>query len=242
MPRVHPPTLRPLAAADQPALNRRLRRVLMHELARLQPAVARSAAACGAERYRKHFDSYAHAGVLLFHGLSASPSLRQSYAGFAQCPGLVSLTGLGTSDPDRLGVCFSHLADSNTTRPAAFLAGLIPGQVARVSRAGVEVVQLYLWRWDRAVLPLAQARDGTGLRVLGYSPNAVELSVWLALVVHRLTLLIRHRLGSLARTTTLLTLLRLVLSQLSIHDLADLTPATALPQQLCLPGLAAAPT
>lgn len=141
MTHVPPPSVpRPRARrAARPGLNRRLRRWLAAELGRLRPALVAAARACGAERYRKHFDSVAHASLLLFHGLSGGPSLRQSYAAFAGCPGLVRLSGLAaTADPDdeRLRVSFSQLADSNHTRPPAFLGGLVPALAARARRAG----------------------------------------------------------------------------------------------------------
>lgn len=95
----HPPerSMRFAPLVDQPQPNRVLRRMLADELARLQPTIATSAAACGAERYRKHFTSCAHACLLLFHGLSRGASLRQSYAAFSACPGLVELSGLTAS-------------------------------------------------------------------------------------------------------------------------------------------------
>lgn len=125
--------------AARPSLNRALRRWLAQELGRLRPALVAAAQACGAERYRKHFDSLGHACLLLFHGLSGSPSLRQSYSAFASCPGLVALSGLAAgADPgdERLGVSFSQWADSNHSRPAAFLGGLVPSLAARVRQAG----------------------------------------------------------------------------------------------------------
>ncbi len=123
------------AQSRQPALNGQLRRWLARELGRLRPAVRASAARCDAERYRKHFDTFAQTSVLLFHGLSGSPSLRQSYGAFAACPGLVALSGLGDpgAAPDAgLRISFSQLAASNTSRPAAALAGLLPAWSARV--------------------------------------------------------------------------------------------------------------
>jgi hypothetical protein len=119
---------------DQPQPNRALRRMLADELARLQPAIATSAAVCGAERYRKHFDSFAHACLLLFHGLSRGASLRQSYAAFSACPGLVELSGLATTR-DTLAVSFSQFAASNTSRPAAFLSQLLPAVLGRLERS-----------------------------------------------------------------------------------------------------------
>ncbi len=75
---------------------------------------------------------------MLFHGLAGLPSLRQSYAALAGCPGLIRLSGLAT-DPtgEGLAVSFSQVATSNTSRPAAFLAGLVPRLSARVRQLGV---------------------------------------------------------------------------------------------------------
>lgn len=126
------------ASTSQYRLNRRLRRWLARELRGLEPQIVASAAACRGDRYRKHFDSLAHACLLLFHGLSGSPSLRQSYETFAGCPGLMAVARLATASADELlGVSFSQFADSNTTRPAAFLVGLIPALVQRVRESGL---------------------------------------------------------------------------------------------------------
>jgi hypothetical protein len=119
---------------DQPQPNRGLRRLLADELTALRPAIAASAAACQAERYRKHFDSFAHACLLLFHGLSRGASLRQSYAAFSACPGLVDLSGLAT-EGNALAVSFSQFAASNTSRPAAFLSQLLPALVQRLQHS-----------------------------------------------------------------------------------------------------------
>jgi len=124
--------------ARQRVLNRRLRRWLAAELVALRPVVKRSATQCGAHRYRKHFTAFAHTCLLLFHGLAGLPSLRQSYPAFAGCPGLVRLSGLA-ADPAgaELDLSFSQLAASNTSRPAAFLAGLVPVLSERVRHLGV---------------------------------------------------------------------------------------------------------
>lgn len=130
-------SIAPTPTLTQPGLNRRLRRWLAAELGSLRPQLAVAAARCGAERYRKHFHSFAHACLLLFHALSGAASLRQSYAAFAVCPGLVALSGLGLPDQpedEGLGVSFSQFAQSNTSRPAAFLGLLIPSLVERVRR------------------------------------------------------------------------------------------------------------
>jgi hypothetical protein len=108
---------------------------LARELHGWRPAVRASTAACQGERYRKHFDSFAHLSLLVFHGLSGLPSLRQSFGAFAACDGLVALSGLGAPQaaPDAgLRVSFSQYAASNTSRPAAFLSGLLPRLAARV--------------------------------------------------------------------------------------------------------------
>ncbi len=126
------------AGRAQPGVNRRLRRWLAAELRALKPNIAVSAANSRADRYRKHFGSLAHACLLLFHGFSGNPSLRQSYEAFAGCPGLVAMAGLDTPSSDgQLAVSFSQFAESNTSRPAAFLAGLIPALLQRVRQGGL---------------------------------------------------------------------------------------------------------
>ena len=126
-------------ASNQFSPNRQLRRWLARELRRLRPEIAATAAHCKADHYRKHFHSFAHACLLIFHGLSGSQSLRQTYAAFATCRGLVKLSGLAPSDdPDdeSLSVSYSQFAASNTSRPADFLGHLIPSLVAQVRQWG----------------------------------------------------------------------------------------------------------
>jgi len=120
---------------SQLSLNRRLRRWLAKELKGLRGVIGLSAMRCRAEHYRKHFGSFGHASLLLFHGLSGGASLRQSFVAFAACEGLVSLSGLMATNAlgqDELGVSFSQFAASNTSRPAEFLGGIIPYLVKRV--------------------------------------------------------------------------------------------------------------
>jgi hypothetical protein len=138
MPRAPATSILDSPVAHQPGLNRRLRRWLAAELYALRPVLRASAARCQANHARKHFDARAHACFLLFHGLSASPSLRQSYTAFAGCPGLVALAG-GATNPagDGLDVGFSQAAASSHTRPAAFLAGLVPVLSQRVRHLGI---------------------------------------------------------------------------------------------------------
>ena len=97
-----------------------------------------------------------------------------------------------------------------------------------------EVVQVYLWRWQIELF-LRWLKGQLHLpRLLGHSENAVELSVWLAVLVHLLTLLAARALG-LARRSPLL--LRRLAAALQHLDPAALDPPTGRPVQLCLPGL-----
>lgn len=161
----------PAGRAQQPQLSRRLRRWLAGELRQLVPLVQQSGAACQADAGRRHFTAVAHACLLLFHGLSASPSLEQSHARFAQGSGLARLSGLAVLDaedqvdPDLLGVSYSQFALSNTTRPAPFLAGIIPALVARVRAAGA--LGAVPFPWELVSL------DSTFLRL------SLALSPWL---------------------------------------------------------------
>jgi hypothetical protein len=133
----------PRSSVPRPApavgVARRLRRWLASELLALRPVVEASARTCRAEHSRKHFTSYQQVCLLLFHGLAARGSLRQSYEQFAACPGLVAASGLGTADgSERLGVSYSQLAASNGTRPAGVVAGVAQHLLARLRRAGVD--------------------------------------------------------------------------------------------------------
>lgn len=135
MVRPHPkPSMQIATQPCQP--NRALRRLLVHEFKRLRRDLAYTTAATQADRYRKHFSSPAHAFFLLFHGLSGGQSLRQSYAAMSWCSGVLAASGLAAS-PGRLAVSYSQVAASNTSRPAAFLTGLIPRMLTRLRQRGV---------------------------------------------------------------------------------------------------------
>jgi hypothetical protein len=123
-------------APTAPSLPRRLRRWLAGELTALAPVVTASAAQCAADRYRKHFHSYAHTCLLVFHGLRPGHSLRQSYTAFAATPGLAALSGLAVPGTDRLRVSFSQVTASHTSRPAAWLAGVVAHLLPRVQAGG----------------------------------------------------------------------------------------------------------
>jgi hypothetical protein len=173
-------------------LNRRLRRWLACELQVLRPVIEASATACGAEHSRKHFTSYRHLCLLLFHGLSSHPSLRQSYEHFGACRGLVAASELGRDDgAERLGVSYSHLTTSNGTRPAALLVGVVSHLVARLRQDGLGalptsdpllgslVIQdstflrlsLRLAHW----LPTLRRPDGSGVRVQVWLHPSLDL-------------------------------------------------------------------
>lgn len=146
-------TLRPVV--DSPDPNRHVRRFVAREIQRLQDAVRDSAAACDADRYRKHFDAVAHFGLLVFHGLQPAASLRGSYGAIYQCPALLAASGLVQPDGAPT-VSFSQFAASNTTRPAAFLLGILPTLIERVQHSAL----------PRADRPAAlRIIDGTFLRL-----------------------------------------------------------------------------
>jgi hypothetical protein len=154
-------TFRPVIVT--PDSNRRMRRCMAREIRQLQAAVRVSAAACAADRYRKHFDAVAHFGLLVFHGLQPSASLRGSYAAIYQCPTMLAASGLVQPDGTPT-VSFSQFAASNTTRPAAFLLDILPALIQRVQQRAL----------PRADRPAGlRVIDGTFLRL------SQQLADWL---------------------------------------------------------------
>ena len=96
-----------------------------------------------------------------------------------------------------------------------------------------EVVQVYLWRWQIELF-LRWLKGHLHLpRLLGYSENAVLLSVWQAILVHLLTLLAARALG-LGRRSPLL-LCRLAAALQHLDPARDSVRPTA-PAQHPLPG------
>ncbi len=134
------------------ASSRQVRRLLA-------PSIRRAARTPGANRYRKHFPTAAHLWILLLHGLSAAPSLRQTYAMLGTVPGLFARLGLGQ------GISFSQLARSSTSRPSACAEALLADVIAQAQRA---VVPDRSWR----ILRRVQLIDSTFLRL------SVKLSPW----------------------------------------------------------------
>ncbi len=135
-----------------PACSRRLRRILV-------PAIRHAARTPGADRYRKHFPAVAHLWLLIIHGVSGAPSLRQTYALLATTTGLFARLGLGD------GLSFSQLARSSTSRPSACVEALLATLVVQARRT---VVPDRSWRLLRKV----QAVDSTFIRL------SLQLSPW----------------------------------------------------------------
>lgn len=176
------------SVVDQPSLPRRMRRMLAAELTHLDAVITRSAAACDADRYRKHFTAVAHATLLLFHGLSGQPSLRRSYAAISTSPGLLERVGLRAPDGERLTVSYSQFAASNTSRPAAFLDGVLADLQRRVRALGprqrnappaeLTVLDTTFLRLSVAAapwLPTRRHRGHSGVQVLVRYTPAVEV-------------------------------------------------------------------
>jgi len=180
MPTPRLPTIR----QDTPVLPlpRRLRRWFATIMRDLAPVIVASAAACDANRYRKHFWATTHVQILLLHRLLGSPSLRQTYALLAACPEL-----LGQPPNTAPPVSFSDLADSSTTRPAALLAGLLPTLLQWAHRQrGRQDLPPTLRLLDATFFPLSQRHAawlpisrGVQLQVL-YAP-AAQLPEWVEL-------------------------------------------------------------
>lgn len=88
-------------------LGRRLRQLLT-------TPIQIAAAVPGADAYRKHFPAQAHLWFLVWHTLSAAPSLRQSHAAASADPPLWPQLGLPPT-----GISRSQLARSSISRPLA---------------------------------------------------------------------------------------------------------------------------
>ncbi len=153
-------------ASSQPGPNRRLRRWFAARMRRLERSIDRSAASCLADRYRKHFHCFSHAYFLLYHGLSGGESLHQTYDVFVENLDLADRGGFRVLDEERLSVSFSQLAESNTTRPAAFLSGLVSELVAEVRASG---------QADALPMPMdLRVLDSTFLRI------SMKLAPWVS--------------------------------------------------------------
>lgn len=99
--------------------------------------------------------------------------------------------------------------------------------------SAAEVVQIYLWRWQIELFFRWLKHQLHLPHLLGHSENAVELSVWLAILVHLLALLAARALGLSRRSPLILARLTAALIHLDPSRDADTTPT---PCQLPLPG------
>lgn len=81
-----------------------------------------------------------------------------------------------------------------------------------------EVVQIYLWRWQIELFLRRLKRHVHLSRLLGYSRNAVELSVWLDTVLHLLTILATLTLSLSRRSPALLRQMVWVLAHVNPAD------------------------
>jgi IS4 transposase len=92
------------------------------------------------------------------------------------------------------------------------------------------IIQLYLYRWQIALFFRWLKRVIKLIRPLGTaSREVVTLSVWLAVLIHLLTVLAAHALGLPRRTPTLLFLLRTILCSLDVVHDEHLLPPVQLP-------------
>jgi putative transposase len=100
-----------------------------------------------------------------------------------------------------------------------------------------QVIQWYLWRWQiELFFRWLKSHVYLG-RLLGYSDNAVQLTVWLAILVHLLLVLAAQVLGQGRRSPILRAQLSTAVSQLAAPEGGG--PPGRPPIQLVLPGLAA---
>lgn len=138
--------------AQQPASLQRLVRFLT-------PHVTHAAAMPGMDRYRKSFPALAHLWMLILHGLSGSPSLRQTHATLLPRQHLWQQWGL------RRFVSRSQLARSSSSRPVAGALQLFHVLVEQARRPAVDDPHLRLLR-------CVQVLDSTFLRL------SAALSPW----------------------------------------------------------------
>lgn len=141
-----------VAPPRQPASLQRLVRFLT-------PHVAHAAALPGMDRYRKSFPALAHLWILLLHGLTGSPSLRQTHATLAPQQRLWQQWGL------RRFVSRSQLARSSSSRPVDGALSLFRTLVELARRQAVDDPHLRR-------LTCVQVLDSTFLRL------SAALSPW----------------------------------------------------------------
>jgi hypothetical protein len=89
-----------------------------------------------------------------------------------------------------------------------------------------EIVQLYLWRWTIELFFRWLKRSLGLIHLLGYSQNAVDLSIWLAIIVHLLARLAASAVGFARCTVALMDALQWVLAS----GLPSLSPRATQPE------------
>lgn len=141
-----------VAPSQQPASLQRIVRFLT-------PHVTHAAALPGMDRYRKSFPALAHLWILIIHGLTGSPSLRQTHATLAVQQRLWQQWGL------RRFVSRSQLARSSSSRPVDGALYLFHLLVECARRQPVADPHLHL-------LSRVQILDSTFLRL------SASLSPW----------------------------------------------------------------
>ena len=82
----------------------------------------------------------------------------------------------------------------------------------------LEVVHIYLWRWQIELFFRWLKRHVHLVRLLGYSRAALDLTVWLSIIVHLITVLDARALGLPRRTPGLLQRIAWALVGLSSTD------------------------
>ena len=117
--------------------NRKFRRLLARQLSLALKLVDEFAHRYDLERYRKHFHTRQHACLLLFHGLTASPSLRQSYQLIQSQSALLNSCQLLTAE-QCMCVSYSQLAASNHSRDAVFMQFLAKQLLKKAKHIGYQ--------------------------------------------------------------------------------------------------------
>lgn len=158
-----------------PILSRRLRRLLT-------APIAAAAQVPNADTYRKHFSATAHLWLLVWHGLSASPSVRQTHATAAVDPRFWIRLGLPPS-----GVSRSQLARSSSTRPLACFEHLFAALGARAAPARSDAplhlidstflhLSAKLSPWSQHQRFAAGVRVHTGVNLSGAIPSHLTVT------------------------------------------------------------------
>lgn len=138
------------------SLSRLIRRTLAKP-------IATAAAVPGADRYRKHFSAEAHLWALVYHGLEANPSLRQTHEALND-PAFWSHLGLPPT-----GVSRSQFARSSTSRPLACFHTLFTRLRDRITAVGqtakIEVVDSSFLGLSAKLAPWSQhGKHAPGVR------------------------------------------------------------------------------